>query len=62
MNKKTLMLILGQHNNIRCEWSNSCKPSKPQIKVLTNAKGGLAKRQVEWLKSLDVSERQIAAI
>jgi len=62
MNKKTLMLILGQHSNARCEWSNSCKPSKPRIKVLTNAKGGLAKRQVEWLKSQDVSERQIATI
>jgi hypothetical protein len=57
MNKKTLVLILEQHSNTRCEWSNSCKPSKPQIKVLTNAKGGLAKRQVKRLKSQDVSER-----
>jgi len=32
------------------------------MKVLTNAKKGLAKRQVERLKSQDVSERQIATI
>jgi hypothetical protein len=51
------MLILGQHSNTTCQWSNSCKPSKPQIKVLTNAKGGFVKRQVEWLKNQDVSER-----
>jgi hypothetical protein len=35
------MLILGHHSNTRCQWSNSCKLSKPQIRVLTNAKGGL---------------------
>jgi len=50
MNKKTLMLIFEQHRYTRCEWSNSCKPSKPQTKVLTNAKRGLAKQQVEKVR------------